>query len=266
VHIVAAENFWGDIAAQLGGTHVKVTSIIKDPSADPHLYESNASDAAAIANADLVIENGAGYDDSIAKLLSNSSNGKRRTVTVANVLDVTGDGANPHLWYDVPRVPEVARAITMSLKELDGADASAFDANLATFEKSLAPLTAAINEIKTKHPNAPVAYTERVPEYLLRAAGLAIKTPAGFAQAIEDGDEPNARDAQAMNDLMTTHQVDVLLYNSQATSPATAHVQDLARGARIAVVGVTETIPKGEPTYQRWQLDQIRALLAALGG
>ena len=266
VNVVAAENFWGNVTQQLGGSHVKVKSIISDPSADPHLYESDAADAEAIANAHLVIENGLGYDEFIDKLLSASEKSGRVVISAAKVLAVTGSTANPHLWYDLPRVPAVAQAIAGELEAIDPADKALFAANLSTFEGSLRPITDAIATIKAKYPHAPVAYTERVPGYLLAAAGLDVKTPPRFAQAIEDGNEPSPGDAQEMDTLMTDHGVKALLYNSQATSAVTAHVQDLARRATIPVVGITETLPAKEASYQSWQLHQVQALLAALGG
>ena len=266
VNVVAAENFWGNIAAQIGGAHAHVTSIISDPSADPHLYESDARDGAAIGAAQLVIKNGLHYDDFVDKLVSSSSPRGRVVVSVAKILGVTGDGVNPHLWYDVPRVHDVARAIEAQLVAADPSDADAFAANLKAFDASLAPVVAAIDAIKAKYPHAPVGYTERVPGYLLDAAGLNVVTPSGFASAIEDGNEPSPGDTQSMDALMTGHKLRVLLYNSQATSPVTNHVRDLARGAGIPVVGVTETMPSSEPDYQSWQLHQIQALRRALGG
>ena len=266
VRVVAAENFWGDIARQLGGSHVAVTSIITDPTADPHQYESDARDAAAVAGARVVIENGVGYDDFIAKLLSGTSSSHRTVLTVADVLHVTGADANPHLWYDVPRVPAVAAAIEAALTTADPADRASFAANLNTFDASLAPLQRLIAQINAKYPHAPVAYTERVPGYLLAAAGLTIATPPGFASAIEDGNEPSAGDTQAMDDLVTGHGIRVLLYNAQATSAVTQHVRSLAVHAGIPVVAVTETQPGNEPSYQSWQQHQLEALLGALGG
>ncbi len=162
--------------------------------------------------------------------------------------------------------PKSRRAIVARLSAADPAGRATFEANLTKFDASMQPLRAAIDEIKAKYPQAPVAYTERVPEYLLAAAGLTVKTPAGFAGAIEEGNEPSARDTQAMNDLMTGHGVKVLLYNSQATSPVTENVRGLAQRNDVPVVGVTETLPKDEPDYQSWQLHQLQALLAALGG
>jgi len=266
VNVVAAENFYGDIVAQLGGDRVHVTSIISDPQADPHLYESDARDAAAIAGARVVIENGLGYDDFVDKLVSASGGSDRTVLTVADVLGVHGNDANPHLWYDIPRVPEVARAIVDALSKADPAGAQQYEAALKTFDASLQPLNDAIEQIKTRHPHAPVAYTERVAGYLLAAAGLDVKSLPGFAAAIEDGNEPNASDTAAMDDLMTNHGVKVVLYNSQAESPVTQHVRDLARKNGVPVVGVSETIPRKGQRYQDWQLEQVRALLTALGG
>ena len=266
VNVVAAENFWGDIAGQIGGSHVAVTSIISDPTADPHQYESDAHDAAAIAGARLAIVNGAGYDDFVTKLLAATSHRGRVVLTVADVLHATGTDVNPHLWYALSRIPEVARAIESELAAADPADRASFAANLKTFVDSLAPLEQLVTQIKTKYPHAPVAYTERVPGYLLAAAGLTIASPPGFAQAIEDGNEPSAGDTKAMNDLVSGRRIRVLLYNAQATSPVTQHVRELAAQAGIPVVAVTETRPADEPSYQAWQQHQLQALLTALGG
>ena len=266
VRVVAAENFWGDVASQIGGAHVRVTSIISDPATDPHQYESDARDAAAVADARLVIQNGVGYDDFLTKLLAGTSSDQRVVLSVADVLDAKGEGVNPHLWYDVPRVPEVARAIESALAGADPTDRASFAANLRSFDASLEPLDRLIGAIKTKYPHAPVAYTERVPGYLLDAAGLTVATPPGFAQAIEDGNEPSPGDTQAMDELLTGHRIRVLIYNAQATSPVTEHVRDLARQARIPVIPFTETQPPGERDYQSWQQHQLQALLTALAG
>jgi zinc/manganese transport system substrate-binding protein len=265
LRVVAAENFWGDIAGQIGGDLVSVRSLVRDPDTDPHQFESDARDAASVADADVVVVNGAGYDDFVSKLLSSTSHKGRVVLRVADVLHAGAD-ANPHLWYDLPRIPHVARAIAAAFTAAAPAGRARFAAHLTTFLASLAPLDRVVAEIRTKHPRAPVAYTERVPGYLLTAAGLTIATPSGFAQAIEDGNEPSAGAAQQMDDLVTRHRVRALLYNAQATSAVTKHVQELSRAARIPVVPVTETMPANEPTYQSWQLHQLQALLRALGG
>ena len=263
--VVAAENFWGNIAAQIGGDHVSVTSIITDPNTDPHLYESNANNANSVSRAAVVIKNGLGYDDFMDRLLSSDKNSSRQVLSVNTILQVNGNDPNPHLWYDVAKVPTVADAIEKALATKDPADASSFATNLGIFKSSLGPIDTVISEIKAKYAGTPVAYTERVPGYLLTATELDVKTPAGFASSIEDGNDPSPRDSATMESLMTNHQVRVLLYNSQATSAVTKHIQDLAKQAGISVVGVTETLPAGD-TYQSWQLSQEKALLQALGG
>jgi zinc/manganese transport system substrate-binding protein len=264
VHVVAGEDFWGNVAAQIGGAHVAVTSIIRDPSADPHLYESDPHDAAEIATANVVIVNGAGYDDFMSKLLGASSGRGRTVLTVARILRVKGSDPNPHLWYDVPRVPRVAAAIAAVLAREDPADAPRFRANLARFDASLRPILATLRAIRARFPGAPVAYTERVPGYLLADAGLSVRTPPGFASAIEDGNDPGPGDTAAMDAAVSDHRIRVLLDNVQAQSAVTQHVAALARAAGIPVVAVTETLPPSQHDYQAWQLHQARALLGAL--
>jgi len=263
VQVVAAENFWGNIATQLGGSHVHVTSIITDPSADPHLYESNAKNAAEVSSADVVIVNGLGYDDFMGKLLGGSKNDDRTVITAQTILGVA-DGANPHLWYDIPHVSEVASKITASYITKDPAHKTDYQHNLAAFNQSLQPLLQTIDHIKQQYGGAPVAYTEPVPGYLLNAAGLSVKTPEGFAKSIEDGDDPSPADAAAMDALMTNKSVRVLLYNAQATSPVTEHVKELAKQAGIPVIGITETLPLNQKSYQSWQAAQLKQLQAAL--
>src|ERR1700677_496924 len=171
VHVVAAENFWGNITSQIGGRDVTVTSLITNPNADPHLFETDAADAATLAQAQVVIENGAGYDTWMGSLLG-ADGGSPRIVNAATVLHITGSDPNPHLWYDIPRVPTVAAAIAGALEKAAPQDAATFKGNLATFDASLAPLNATLATIKAHFHNVPVAYTERVPGYALAVAGL----------------------------------------------------------------------------------------------
>ncbi len=263
VHVVAAENFWGNITSQLGGNDVRVTSLITNPNADPHLFETSAADAATLAQAQVVVENGAGYDTWIGSLLSADS-GHPRIVTAASVLHVGGSDPNPHLWYDIPRVPAVAGAITAALAKAAPQDASAFHANLARFDASLAPIDATLATIKRQFHNVSVAYTERVPGYALADADLDVKTPPGFARSIEDGTDPGPADTLAMRQLITKHDINVLLYNVQTVTPVTTQIRSLALQHGIPVVGVSETLPEGVATYQQWQGSQLTHLLHAL--
>lgn len=264
IQVVAAENFWGDIAAQLGGNHVHITSIVTDPTADPHLYESNAQNASAVASARIVIMNGLGYDDFMSKLLAASQGQTRQVLTMSDVLQAA-PGANPHLWYDIPKIHLAAQAIANALITADPEHADDYRHNMDTFDKSLKVLMDDIATIRREYPDAPVAYTEPVPAYLLAAAGQTVRTPEDFAKAIEDGNDPSPAATQAMETLVTHKQIKALLYNAQATSPVTEHIQTLAQQHDIPVVGVTETIPAHE-SYQAWQHAQLQALIHALQG
>jgi zinc/manganese transport system substrate-binding protein len=265
VDVVAAENFWGDITKQIGGDHVKVTSVISDPNADPHLYESDAKTAAAVNNADLVIVNGLGYDDFMDKLLSASPNQNRKVLTAADAIGISGPDANPHIWYDIAKVPEVGSAIATQLGALAPDHAATFTANAKRFSDSLAPINAAIANIKTKYLGAPVGYTERVPGYVIQAAGLKLVTPVTFARAIEDGNDPSPGDNAVMDTAVSTKAMKVLLYNEQTDSPAIEALKKLAQQSGVPIVGVTETQPPTDPTFQAWQLRQLNEITAALG-
>lgn len=265
ISIVAAENFYGNIASQIGGDRVTVTSILNDPNTDPHLYESDARNAVAVSNADIVIENGLGYDDFMDKLLATANRPDRTVLSAAVILEVSGNDANPHLWYDIPHMPKIAQAIEQALSTKDPADQALFAANLGSFNQSLQPALSALAAIKEGYANEPVGYTERVPGYLLADADLRVASPAGFAQAIEEGNEPNPADTLAFQQLIARHQIELLLYNSQVISSATQSIRNLARQANIPVVGVSETMP-AHKTYQNWQLSQNQAILAALKG
>jgi len=263
VRVVAAENFWGNIAQQIGGNQVGVTSVITNPNADPHLYESDAHDAIAVADANVVIENGLGYDDFMNKLVSASPNSSRQIVQVASVLKVTGQEANPHLWYDTPQIPIVAAQMAAVFATKDPAKSALFTSNLRVFDASLEPIIELLAKIKQEYAGTPVAYTERVPGYLLANAGLIVKTPVGFSSAIEDGVDPSPADTYDMDRLLKDRKVRVLLYNAQTVSPVTQQVRQLARQENIPVVAVTETMPAGD-SYQSWQLDQLQSLEHAL--
>lgn len=265
LRVVAGENFWGSVAAQLGGRYIQVTSILTNPNVDPHLYESTASNAFAVAEARLVIENGGGYDDWLSQLLGATRHRGRLVVDVQDVLGMKGPDVNPHFWYDVPRVPKVAAAIEAALVKLDPGRKRAFASNLAAFDRSLRPIAAVIAQVRKRYPGAPVAYTERLPGYLLQAAGLKVMTPSGFAMAVEDGNDPSPADSLAMDRLLTNHKVKVLVYNEQVVSAVTDHVEALARSKGVPVVAVSETMPPSYQNYQAWQLAQAKALLRALG-
>jgi zinc/manganese transport system substrate-binding protein len=264
--VVAAENFWGNITAQIGGSHVQVTSIISDPNADPHTYETDPKDAAAISAAGFVVLNGAGYDDFASRLLAASPSRSRTVISVDKVVGVTGNNPNPHLWYNPVYVRAAAEAIEEHLATAHPRTANDFSANLQRFLTDYQPYVDTIAVIKATYAGARIAYTERVPGYLVQAAGLVLGTPASFAQSIEDGNDPSPQDTSAMDVAMEHRTVRVLLYNAQVTSPVTDKVKALATASKVPIVGVAETIPSQYQDFQSWQIAQAKAILAALRG
>jgi zinc/manganese transport system substrate-binding protein len=261
--VVAAENVYGNIASQIGGSHVSVTSILTNPNADPHLFEPNTSSGLAVADAKVALENGLGYDAFMTKLEDAAPSKSRIVLTMADVLGIHGKDANPHLWYDVPRLDRIATAIAAAFAQADPSHAVAYRRGLYRFDRSLVPLRREVGTIRTRFRGAPVAYTEPVPGYLVAAAGLRNLAPDSFTRAIEEGTEPPPSAVAAMNALVAHRRIRVLLYNSQAVSPITAHLRAAAQKAGIPVVPVTETLPPGF-TFQQWQLAQARTLAAAL--
>jgi zinc/manganese transport system substrate-binding protein len=265
IKVVAAENFWGNIISQIGGSHVAVTSIVGDPNEDPHEYEASAANAAAIASANFVLENGIGYDDFMSQLLSASPSSDRDVLSVQKILNITGTNPNPHIWYDTARLPQVSAAIVKELSKLDPKDSATFAANGQKFDASLTPILNVISEIKAKYAGTEIAYTERVPGYLVQAAGLKLGVPATFTQAIEDGSDPSPADTAAFEKAITTKSVKVLLYNAQVTDQETDNLKALATKSGVPIVGVTETLPPTDTNFQAWQLQQDTELLKALG-
>jgi zinc/manganese transport system substrate-binding protein len=263
--VVAGANFWGNIAQQIGGDRVAVTSILTDPNTDPHEYEANVNDAAAIQHAGLVIENGLGYDEFLAKLVKAHAADGRRLLVIADAVGVHGD-ANPHLWYSPQYVQTAARAIAAQLAAAQPDAAAQFGANLTAFLAGEQKVADVVATIRSRYAGTAIGYTERVPGYLVQAAGLRLGTPASFSQSIEDGTDPSPIDDAAFTKALTDHQVKVLLYNAQVTDAQTDTLKKLAQRSGVPVVGVTETLPRGAKDFQTWQLDQADALLAALGG
>jgi zinc/manganese transport system substrate-binding protein len=261
--VVAAENTYGDIAAQIGGPYVSVTSILTSPNADPHLFEPGTSNGLAVSEAKVVIQNGLGYDAFMTKLEDAAPSGRRVVVTMADALGIGGKDANPHLWYDVASLPRLANAIATAFERADPGHAPAYRAGLRRFDRSLGPLDREVAAIRKRQSGAPVGYTEPVPGYLVAAAGLRNLAPASFTRSIEEGTEPSPSALATMTGLIASHRIRVLLYNAQAVSPITARLRSAAARAGIPVVPVRETLPAGL-TFQQWQLGQARALAGAL--
>jgi len=263
IAVLGTENFYADLLTQVGGDRVHATSLLNDPNADPHAYESSPQAAAVVADAKLVIVNGIGYDDFMQRLLAASPDANRIVIDVQQLLGLASD-ANAHVWYDPTTMAKVAAAAAAALARLDPADAAYFAAREQAYVAALAPIEAKISELKATYGGAPVAFTEPVAGYLAQAIGLQVLTPAGFQKAVENGTDPPPADVAAERDLLTGRQVRVLIFNSQVVTPLTQQIRDLAVANGIPVVGMAETQPAGYPTYQDWQLGQLDQLQQAL--
>jgi zinc/manganese transport system substrate-binding protein len=262
IHAVSSTNVYADVISQIGGEHVAVFSILNNPDVDPHTYESNTTDASAVARATLVVQNGIGYDAFMTKLEDASPSVRRTVLDVAARLGYK-QGANPHLWYNPTTMPRVAALITATLKLQDPVDASYFAANLRRFDAALTPWIDGIARVRKLYAGTPVAITEPVFGYEAQALGLRILTPPSFAMAIMDGIDPSPQDTQTEISLFTARRVKVFFYNQQAVAPITVRLLGLARSQHIAIVGVYETKPLSM-TYQQWMLAELQATQRAL--
>jgi zinc/manganese transport system substrate-binding protein len=266
VEVVAAENFWGSIATQVGGDKVHVASIITNPDTDPHDYEAKPDDAKKIAVANYVIVNGAGYDPWAPKLLAANPVTGRQTLDIGELVGVK-EGGNPHFWYSPDYVNKVIDQITADLKKLDSADASYFDTQSSNYKNSgLKDYKDTIASIKTRYSGVAVGATESIFVYVADATGLKLITPPDYMKAISDGTDPSASDKATVDQQIASKKVKVLVFNMQNTTPSVTAVATKAKAVGIPVVEITETLTPAESTFQAWQTTQLKALLKALGG
>ena len=262
--VVAAESFWGSIAAQLSGAKASVASIIVDPAADPHSYEPSTSDARTLATAGLVIVNGIGYDPWAPKLLAADPADGRRVLTIGDLLGLT-EGQNPHRWYSPADVDAVASAITAALSRLDPHDAAYFARRHAAFEtQGLSQYHALIEAIRARYGGLPVGASESIFALLSPALGLRLTTPASLMKAVSEGTEVSAADAVTAQQQIERHQIKVWVYNSQNATPQIQRLNALAAAHGIPVATVTETLSPVGATFEQWQVAQLRALAQAL--
>ncbi|WP_084687905.1 metal ABC transporter solute-binding protein [Paraburkholderia oxyphila] len=259
--VVAAENFYGDVVKQIGGTYVNVTSIMSNPDQDPHLFEASPKTARALQHARVVVYNGADYDPWMTKLLG-ATGGGQRTVIVAADLVGKKAGDNPHLWYDPQTMPAVARAVSAALGAADPAHKSVYDANLATFIGSLKPLDDKVAALRAQYKGLPVTATEPVFGYMSDAIGLEMRNMP-FQMATMNDTEASASDIAAFERDLRERRVRVLIYNSQATEAMTRRMLGIAKQSKVPTVSVTETQPAGM-NFQHWMLAQLDALQTAL--
>ena len=261
---VGAENEYADVIQQVGGKYVQVSAIMSNPNTDPHSFEASPSIGRLVNAAQLVVQNGAGYDTFMNTIESAVPSSSRRVVVVQKLLGLPESTPNPHLWYKPGTMPAVANAIAADLAALQPAHAAYFKARAAAFTASLAAWTGAISAFKAKYPNTPVATTEPVADYLLQAAGADNRTPWAFQADIMNGTDPSAQDVAVERSLFTQHLVKVFLYNQQVTDSLTESFITLAHANGIPVVGVYETMPVPGYHYQSWMLAEVQDLRKAV--
>jgi len=261
VKIVAAENFYGDMAIQIGGGHVAVTSILSSPDQDPHLFEASPETAKALKDAKIVIANGVDYDPWMEKLLAASKAPGRKEIVVGELVGhKTGD--NPHLWYDPGYMEAAAKALTADLAAADPANKAAYEQGYTKFFASLKPLADKIAAMKKVYAGQPIIASEPVFGYQAGLLGLKVHGEK-FALAIMNNAEPSASDVAAFENDLKTHKVKAMLYNAQASEPAVQRLVQIAKDSGVPVVAVSETEPPGA-NYQSWMLGQLTALDHAL--
>jgi len=266
VQVVAAENFWGSLASQVGGTRVNVTSVLSDPNTDPHEYQSNPATARAISKAQLVIVNGAGYDTWAQSIIAASNAPNQKVLNVQELVGQTTD-ANPHFWYNPSYVNETVKAVYKYLVATDPADTTYFHQQYATLNASLwKSYMSQIVQIKHQFPGSPIAGTEDIMVYLAEAAGLKVVSPPGFMQAVAEGNDPSAQDLAAFQQLLKggKSSVNALLYNIQTESPVTQSIKALAVQNGVPIVNITETVQPPSEVFQNWMGGEVISLQNAL--
>ncbi len=266
VRVVAAENFWGSIAAQVGGDHASVSSIIANPNTDPHEYEATPADARAIAQAQYVIVNGAGYDGWGQKLLdANPVSGR----VVLSVADLAGkkDGDNPHLWYSPTYVLAFVDRVAADLGRIDPADASTFTQQAATYKTTgLKDYLDTIQAIKQRYTSTKVGASESIFSYLAGGLGLDLVTPYSYLKAVSEGQDPSAADKAEVERQIAAREIKVFVFNVQNATPEVQGLVAKATAQQIPVVKISETLAPQGATFQDWQTAQVKDLLRALGG
>jgi len=257
---IGAENEYANVIGQIGGKYVNVSAIMSNPNTDPHTFEASPAVAREVSAAQLVVQNGVGYDTFMNTIESADPNSGRKVIDVQTLLGLPNSTPNPHLWYKPVTMPAVANAVAADLGQLDPAQASYFKANAASFIASLSAWNSAIAAFKSAHPDVPVATTEPVADYMLQAVGADNMTPWTLQADIMNGVDPSPQNTALQNSLFTQHKVKVFLYNQQVTDSLTESFIKLAQENGIPVVGVYETMPTPGYDYQSWMLAEVNAL------
>ncbi|HEY3751432.1 MAG TPA: zinc ABC transporter substrate-binding protein [Pseudonocardiaceae bacterium] len=264
ITVVAAENFWGSIATQLGGSHATVSSIVSNPDTDPHDYEPTPADGRTMAGAQFAIVNGIGYDPWAPKLLAADPASGRVVLTVGQLVGIPDNG-NPHRWYSPTDVRQVIAQITKDYQRIDPADSAYFAARQQTFlTKTLARYNSLIADIKAKYAGTPIGASESIVTPLAQGLGLTMLTPETFLDAISEGSDPTAADKTTIDNQIRTKQIKVYVFNSQNSTPDVQAQVAEANAAGIPVTTVTETLAPANASFQDWQVKELRGIEAAL--
>jgi len=261
---IGAENEYANVIGQIGGKYVNAEAIMSNPNTDPHTFEASPAVAREVTAAQLVVQNGVGYDTFMSTIENADQNSSRKVISVQQLLGLPDSTPNPHLWYNPTTMPAVANAVATDLATLDPTHASYFKANAASFIASLSAWNTAIAAFKAAYPNTPVATTEPVADYMLQAAGADNLTPFTFQADIMNGVDPSPQNVALQDSLFTQHKVKVFLYNQQVTDSLTESFIKLANENGIPVVGVYETMPTPGYDYQSWMLAEVNALKKAV--
>ncbi len=264
VKAVGAENQYANVLGQIGGKYVKVSSVLDNPNTDPHTFEASTSVAEAVSHAELVVQNGLGYDAFMNNIESASPSSMRKVIVAQKVLRLPDDTPNPHLWYSPNTMPAVATVMAKDLSELDPVHTAYFHARLNSFILSLKPWLSAIAAFKAKHMGIHVVTTEPVADYLLSAMGAKNRTPFIFQADVMNGVDPAPEDVTLVKGFFTKHEVKVFCYNPQVVDSLTSSIRQSAQSARVPVVAVYETMPTPGYDYQSWMLAEVAAINVAV--
>jgi zinc/manganese transport system substrate-binding protein len=261
---VGAENEYANVIGQIGGEYVKVTAVESNPNTDPHSFEASPSVARAVSAAQVVVQNGLGYDTYMDNIEAASPSSARKVIEVQKLLGLPDSTANPHLWYEPATMPAVAKALVSALSSIEPSHRAYFQANATRFDDSLKPWYAALKAFATRYPKTPVATTEPVGNYMLEAAGTVNLTPFPLQADIMNGVDPAPQAVTLQDSLFSKHRVKAFVYNQQVTDSLTASFLADAKKYGIPVVGVYETMPTPGYDYQSWMLAEVNALRKAV--
>jgi zinc/manganese transport system substrate-binding protein len=263
ISAVGAESQYADVLSQIGGKYVRVSSILNNPNTDPHSFEASPQIAREISSAQLIVQNGVGYDAWINRIESAAPASSRKVIVAQQLLGLPDSTPNPHLWYDPKTMPAVARAMAGELAAIQPTHGAYFQQNLRKFDSSLRPWLDAIARFKASYAGVKAATTEPVADYLLAAMGINNLTPFRFQADIMNGVDPSPEDISLVNSFFSQHQVRVFAYNQQVVDSLTTSIKQTAVSNGVPVVGVYETMPPGYD-YQSWMLAEVNAIQKAV--